>query len=64
MYTFVNSIVEIQVAQKELEKYSTEAEQRQAMEKIQSKTIISSCRNILYLIGAITSAGLIQWALQ
>lgn len=63
MVTLLNSIVGIHVAQKELGKYP-EAEQRRIMEKIQSKTITSSCYNLLYLVGALTSAGLIQWALQ
>jgi hypothetical protein len=63
MDTLITSIVGIHAAQKELEKYPTETEQREAMEIIHSKAISSSCHNVLYFIMAMISAGLIRWAL-
>ena len=63
MDTLITSIVGIHVAQRELVKYSTEKELREAMEKIHSKAVVSSFYNILCFIVAILSAGLIRWAL-
>lgn len=63
MDTLITSIVGLHVAQRELKKYPTEKEQREAMEMIHSKAITSSCHNVLYFIVAIISAGLIRWAL-
>lgn len=63
MDTLITSIVGIHTAQKELEKYPTEKEQREAMEIIHSQAISSSCHNVLYFIMAMISAGLIRWAL-
>jgi hypothetical protein len=63
MDTLITSIVGIHAAQREMVKYSTEKEMKEAMEKIHSKAIVSSCHNIFYFIVAILSAGLIRWAL-
>ena len=63
MDTLITSIVGIHAAQREMVKYSTEKEMKDAMEKIYSEAIVSSCYNVLYFIVAILSAGLIRWAL-
>jgi hypothetical protein len=64
MDTLIKSFVGIQTAQRELRKYTTEKEQKKAMEMIHSKAITSSCCNILYFIVTLISVGLIQWALH
>jgi hypothetical protein len=64
MDTLIKSFVGIQTAQRELQKYPTEKEQRRVMEIIHSKAIASSCYNMLYFVGALISVGLIQWALH
>ena len=64
MSTLIRSFVGIQTTKKELEKYPTEREQREAMDIYNSKAFNSSCRNILYFIGALIFAGLIQWVLH
>ena len=63
MDTLVNSLVGIHAAKMELKKYSTEKERQEAMERIHSKAIATSCYNILYFVLAIISVGLIRWAL-
>ena len=64
MSSLIKSLAGIQAAQKELEKYPTERERQKAMDIYASRAITSSCRNMLYFIGALIFAGLIQWALN
>lgn len=60
MYSFINTLIGIKAAEREMAKYSNVEELRAAMHELHKKAIISSGKNILCFICAFLLAVLVN----